>query len=374
MSEKTLFEPVQVGRYTLANRIVMASLTRMRADYATGIANDLHVTHYAQRASAGLLITEASQVAQIGECFPGSAGIRTVEQAQGWKKVTDAVHAQKGRIFVQLWHAGRATHPDLNGGQTPIAPSPIAVRGETHTGNGKRPYPVPREMTEEDIQQTIAQFRQAAYLAMEAGFDGVELHAANGYLIDQFLRDGSNQRTDQYGGSVENRCRFPLACLDALIEVWGADRVGIKLTPVGRFNDMFDSDPLATYQYLLHALSERKLAYVQLVEAVSQYVEPCGEHLPSGHLQMPEVLKTFRPDYEGFIITNNGYDYQTATAVVQTGLAEMVAFGKYYISNPDLVSRFGQNLPLAPFDMATFYSPGPAGYTDYPIASVTSIS
>lgn len=374
MSEKTLFDTVQLGRYTLSNRIAMASLTRMRADYKTGVANDLHVTHYEQRASAGLLITEASQVAQIGECFPGSAGIRTIEQAQGWKKVTEAVHAQNGRIFIQLWHAGRATHPDLNGGEIPIAPSAIAIRGETHTGNGKRPYPVPREMTEADMAQVIVQFQTAARLAMEAGFDGVELHAANGYLIDQFLRDGSNQRTDQYGGSVENRCRFPLACLDALIEIWGADRVGIKLTPVGRFNDMFDSDPIATYQYLFNALSARKLAYVQLVEAVSQYVEPCGEHLPSGHLQIPEVLKTFRPAYHGLIMTNNGYNYQTATAVVQAGLAEMVSFGKYYISNPDLVNRFSQQVPLTPFDMATFYSPGPAGYIDYPVASEDATS
>jgi len=352
-----LFKKYKLGDIVLSNRFVMASMTRCRCDPETGIPSDLHVEYYSQRASAGLIITECAPIANNAQSFMGTGGIYTQEQVQGWKRVTDAVHAKKGKIFIQIWHGGRSAHPEVVKEET-LAPSAIAIRGDLRTG---LPHVVPKEMTKEDIKKVLEQFRQGALNAKQAGFDGIELHGANGYLVDQFLRDGSNHRTDEYGGSVENRARFCLEAIDILIEVFGASRVGIKLSPVGRYQDMYDSNPVATYSYLLQELDKKKIVYFQLVEpgdknTDSNQVEP--------EKQMPHVSKILRPYFKGTIIINNNQTPESAAKAIKEGDADLASFARSFMGNPDFVERVKNGWSLNEPDFSTAYSGGAKGYTD----------
>ncbi|PSB06291.1 alkene reductase [filamentous cyanobacterium CCP2] len=357
MTVNPLLSSVQVGRYTLPNRLVMAPLTRNRAG-AGNVPRQLNATYYAQRASAGLLITEATQVSPQGVGYPATPGIHSPEQVEGWKLVTKAVHDRGGKIFLQLWHVGRVSHPSLQpDGALPVAPSAIAPQGEASTYEGQKPFVTPRALETEEIPGIVEQYRQGAKNALEAGFDGVEIHGANGYLLDQFLRDGSNQRTDTYGGSIENRARLLLEVIDAVVEVWGADRVGLRLSPSGTFNSMSDSNPQALFTYVVGELNQRNLAYLHLVEPREDNGAPEGQDL-SSHF--------FRSIYRGVIIAAGGYDRQLAEETIAKGDADLIAFGRWYISNPDLVERFANNAPLNPYDRSTFYGGDERGYTDYP--------
>ena len=355
----SLFSSVKLGRYDLPNRMVMAPLTRNRA--ASGnVPQAMNAEYYAQRASAGLIITEASQISPQGLGYPATPGIYSPEQVEGWKRVTEAVHQRDGRIFLQLWHVGRISHPSLQpNGELPVAPSAIAPQGMASTYTGEQPFVTPRALETDEIPGIIAQYRQAAEKALASGFDGVEIHGANGYLLDQFLQDGSNQRSDQYGGSIENRTRLLLEVTEAVVGVWGADRVGIRLSPSGTFNDMHDSDPIALFDYVVSALNRFELAYLHLVEPRWTSATPENDiaALAVGH---------FRQLYQGTLITAGGYDRQQGDAVIGAGQADLVAYGRLFISNPDLPERFAQDAPLNAYDRSTFYGGDARGYTDYP--------
>ncbi len=348
-----LFTPFQLGPLTLPNRIVMAPMTRSRA--AGGNAQtELNARYYAQRASAGLIITEASQVTPAGQGYVRTPGIHSAEQIAGWRLVTDAVHRAGGRIFLQLWHVGRVSHTSFQpDGGAPVAPSAIAAKGMSYTTQGPQALSTPRALELHEIPEVVAQFAQGARNAKAAGFDGVELHGANGYLIDQFLRDGSNQRTDAYGGSVANRVRFLVEATDAVVGVWGAERVGVRLSPQGAFNDMNDSDPAATFGHAAAELGARKLAYLHLVE-------------PIGVNGAPPLGPLLRQRFGGPIILNGGYGRDSAAEALAAGAAELISFGAIYLANPDLPDRFAQSAPLNKPDPATFYTEGEKGYTDYP--------
>jgi len=352
-----LLSPIQVGPYRLRNRIVMAPLTRNRAG-AGNVPGPINVIYYTQRASAGLLITEAAQVSPQGIGYPATPGIHSPEQVAGWRLVTEAVHEQGGRIFLQLWHVGRISHPSLQeDGALPIAPSAIAAKGEAQTYEGPQPFVIPRALETDEISVVIDQFRQGAENALVAGFDGVEIHGANGYLLDQFLRDGTNQRTDAYGGSIENRARLHLEVTKAVVDVWGANRVGIRLSPSSTFNSMHDSNPLATFVYLVTALNRFNLAYLHLLEPSEADLRHGGTAIPTSH---------FRPIFQGLLMTNGGYDRQKAEAAITSGEADLVSFGTLFIANPDLPERFRLNAPLNQPDAASFYGGGEKGYIDYP--------
>jgi N-ethylmaleimide reductase len=352
-----LFSPVQVGAYNLPNRIVMAPLTRMRAS-AGNVPTAMNATYYEQRSSAGLIITEATQVSPQGMGYAGTPGIHSQAQVEGWRLVTDAVHARGGRIFLQLWHVGRISHPSLQpDGALPVAPSAIAAQGEAATYEGMKPFVTPRALETEEIPGIVTQFRQGAKNAIEAGFDGVEIHGANGYLLDQFLRDGTNQRVDEYGGSIENRARLHLEVTEAVVGVWGSDRVGIRLSPSGTFNSMSDSNPKATFGYLVEALNRFNLAYLHLTEADNADVR---------HGSTPIPTKYFRPLYHGHLMVNGGYTAGSGNAAIVNGDADTIAFGKLYIANPDLPERFRLGTPLNSPDETTFYGGGEKGYIDYP--------
>ncbi|MBR8839220.1 MAG: alkene reductase [Stigonema ocellatum SAG 48.90 = DSM 106950] len=351
-----LFSPVQVGPYTLQNRMVMAPMTRLRA--INSIPQPLMATYYGQRVSAGLIVTECTMVSPLSLGYMNCPGIYAPEQVAGWRLVTDAVHQLGGRIFLQLWHCGRVSHPALLSGTLPIAPSAIASRGELHTPEGKRAMETPRALETEEIPEIVEQFRKGSENAMSAGFDGVELHGAFGYLIDQFLQDGSNQRTDKYGGSIENRARFLLEVIEAVASVWGANRVGIKLSPSNTFYGMVDSDPKATFGYAIAALNQFGLAYLHLME-------PNEVDLSVRDVLNP-VTSYFRPMFKGTLITNGGYDSSKGNGIIASGDADLVSFGKLFIANPDLPKRFEVNAKLNIPDPKTFYAPDEKGYTDYP--------
>lgn len=361
----TLFSPLKVGALTLPNRLVMAPLTRMRSKQPGNIPHALNAEYYAQRASAGLIIAEATQVSQQGQGYPATPGIHSDDQVEGWKLVTDAVHKAGGRIALQLWHVGRISHPSHQpNGSLPVAPSAIpAANSGTYTADWKEtPILAPRALETSEIAGIIADFKKGAENAKKAGFDAVEVHGANGYLLDQFLQDGSNQRSDQYGGSIENRARLMLEVLDAVIDVWGADRVGIRLSPYGTFNDMKDSNPIELFKYVLGQLNNRSIAFVHLIEPRSSAAGG-GDTVVS---DAPNTAELFRSAYKGTLISAGGYTPDTAKAVVQDGLADAVAFGRHYISNPDLVERIRTNTALTPYDRSTFYGGSEKGYTDYP--------
>lgn len=355
----TLFSSVQLGPYTLSNRMVMAPMTRLRA--TDGIPQPIMATYYAQRASAGLIVSECTMVSPLSNGYMNCPGIYTPEQTEAWKSIPQAVHDAGGKIFLQLWHCGRVAHPSLLGGELPVAPSAIAGEGTLHTPEGKVSLDTPRALETDEIPGIVAQFRQGAENAKTAGFDGVELHGAFGYLIDQFLQDGSNQRTDEYGGSIENRARFLLEVVDAVTSVWNSDRVGIKLSPSNTFYGMGDSDPKATFSYVLQALNQRGLAYVHLME-------PNEKDLEQDVLS--PVTPTFRPIYKGALVTNGGYDKESGNTALAEGQADLVSFGKLFLANPDLPQRFKQEAPLNDPNPKTFYGQGAeggeVGYTDYP--------
>ncbi len=352
----TLFSPIKLGACQLPNRIVMAPLTRMRAP--ENIPTELMVAYYRQRASAGLIISEATPISPQGIGYPAIPCIYTDQQIAGWQHVTEAVHAENGRIFLQLWHVGRISHPDFHQGGLPVAPSAIAAKGYAVTPMGMQPFVQPRALATEEIPGIVGHYRKAAENALAAGFDGVEIHGANGYLLDQFLRDGTNQRTDNYGGSIENRCRLILEVAEAVIAACGAGRVGIRLSPSGTFNDMGDSNPEALFTYLLNQLSGLNLAYLHIVDALEGDIR---------HGAKVVGLAALRKAYQGNLIVCGGYGYARAEHAIAENLADAVAFGQLYIANPDLVERFKANAPLNTPDPATFYGGDETGYTDYPI-------
>lgn len=357
MMAKDVFEPVQLGDLTLANRMVMAPMTRNRAD-AGGVATSMMVTYYQQRASAGLIIAESSPVSPEAVGYPFTPGIYTAAQAAGWLRVTDAVHAAGGRIFLQLQHCGRISHPSLQpDNAVPVAPSALRPEGQVYTYTGKHDFVTPRALEIAEIPTLVAQFKHAAEMAKHAGFDGVEVHGANGYVIDQFLRDGSNRRTDAYGGSVQNRMRLLNEILDAVCAVWPAQRVGVRLTPENRFNSMSDSDPQTHFSYFVEQLNPRGLAYVHILE---------GDMMTKNS----ELdYRALRSKFSGSYIANNGYDLARARTAVGSGAADLVAFGTPFLANPDLVNRYREGLPLNEADQTTFYQGGEAGYIDYPFYS-----
>ena len=357
MHYPALFQPLQLGALTLPNRILMAPLTRIRAD-ENHVPTDLMAEHYSQRASAGLIIAEATAAMEGCSAFGPEPGIYSEAQVIGWKKVTDAVHEKGGRIFLQIWHGGRACHPLLNNGREAVAASAIAITNdEVHTPEGKKPYTVPRALDDDEIPAIIEGFRQASANARAAGFDGIEIHGANGYLLDGFLRDGANKRTGPYGGPFENRARLLLEVLDAAISVWGSDRVGVRVSPLNSFNSSSDSDPVGLYTFLAKKLNPLKLAYLHVMR---------GDVL--GELE-GEVLKPIRAAYEGILVANMGYLAEEADQAISNGEVDAVAFGVPYLANPDLPERFAKDAPLNEADPATFYAPGPQGYTDYPTLS-----
>jgi N-ethylmaleimide reductase len=352
-----LFSAYQLGPLQLKNRMVMAPLTRSRAEPGN-LPSQMAAEYYSQRAGAGLIVTEATQVAPGGQGYIATPGIHSDAQRAGWSKVTDAVHAQGGAIFVQLWHVGRISHPDFLGGQLPVAPSAIAPRGvQTYTAQGLKDIPAPRALELGEIAGIVDEFRRAAENARAAGFDGVEVHGANGYLLDQFLEDGTNQRTDEYGGPVENRARLLFEVIDAVTGVWGRERVGVRLSPGGSFNDMCDCHPEQTFGYVARRLAGLGLAYLHLIEPVRAQ----GEH------PVPDLsAHFFRPMYPGTLIVAGGYTFERANAVLRAGDADLVAFGQLFLANPDLPQRFRRGAALNAPDQATFYGGGAQGYIDYP--------
>jgi N-ethylmaleimide reductase len=352
-----LFSPIQIGPYTLPNRIVMAPMTRNRAGDGN-VPQPLNAEHYAQRASAGLIITEATQISPQGVGYPATPGIHSTEQVEGWKQVTRAVHDNGGRIFLQLWHVGRISHPSLQpDGQLPVAPSAIRPEGEAFTYEGLQAFVEPRALASDELPGIVADYVAAARHAMEAGFDGVEVHAANGYLLDQFLRDGSNRRDDDYGGSIENRYRLLQQVMSAVCDAIGADRVAVRISPENSFNDMHDSDPQLTFNRVTEMLDGFGLAYLHVLE---------GDMMAKTRTLDYQQIRT---RFNGPYMANSGYDLASARQAITDGRADLVSFGYLYIGNPDLVERFRAGAELAAADQATFYGGDARGYTDYPALS-----
>lgn len=362
MANLDLFTPLKLGFEILPNRIVMAPLTRMRAG-DDNVPTQMNATYYAQRASAGLIISEATQVSLQGRGYAKSPGIHSLKQIAGWQLVTNAVHAAGGRIFLQLWHAGRVSHPLLQpDGALPVAPSEIAAEGHAYTADGRPPLVTPRSLETDEISGIVEQFRQGAENARLAGFDGVEVHGAGGYLIDQFLKDGSNKRNDRYGSSVANRTRFLIEVLEAVRSVWGKNRVGVRLSPSGENYSMSDSDRESTYKYAVEALNSFDLAYFHLMEP-NQWGVQTGLD-----------AAFFRPIYRGILMVNGEYDRHKGNTVLKDGNADLVSFGRTFIANPDLPKRFRLNAPLNEPDPDTFYCGNHEGYTDYPfVESVAAV-
>ena len=352
-----IFSKYNLGDLELSNRMVMAPMTRCRA-IEGNVPNPLSALYYAQRASAGLIITEGSQVSPQGIGYSNTPGIHSFLQVAGWKKVTEAVHKAGGKIFLQLWHVGRVSHPDFLGGELPVAPSAFPVDGEVHTPQGKKKFAIPRALELDEIPGIIEQFRKGAQNAKAAGFDGVEIHGANGYLLDQFLRDGSNRRTDKYGGCLENRLSFPLEVTEAVAGIWGADRVGYRISPHFSNYSMADSDPRETYSYLAEEMNNIGLGYIHMVEPVGGRM---GETPPAAKLA-PIIQDIF----EGTLILNGGYDFLSGNEAIEKGDADLISFGVLFLANPDLSERFRKNAPLNQADVATFYVGEEKGYIDYP--------
>jgi len=356
-SQTDLFDPVKLGPYELANRIVMAPLTRSRADDA-GVPGELQATYYAQRASAGLIISEATNISAQGKGYIKTPGIWTPEQVAGWKLTTKAVHDKGGRIFLQLWHVGRVSHPDLQpGGALPVAPSAVRAKGQAYTQDGFKDLVTPRALETEEIPGIVADYAHAAQCAKDAGFDGVEIHAANGYLLQQFLSDKTNKRTDRYGGSIENRTRLVVEVTEAVVKVWGSDRVGIRISPLTTFSDIGDSNPEPLYDSLIAQLNPFNLAYLHVIEG-----DTGGERHPSGGFDLQKLHRAFN----GLFMANNNYTLDLALKARAENLADLVCFGRPFISNPDLVERLKTGAPLNEPDHDTFYAGGEKGYIDYP--------
>ncbi|MCW5701058.1 MAG: alkene reductase [Xanthobacteraceae bacterium] len=362
MSQSKLFEPFKLGPITLANRVVMAPLTRNRAVPSGMVPSPLAIEYYGQRASAGLLITEASQVSQQGQGYQDTPGIYSKEQVAGWRKITDRVHERGGRIFIQLWHVGRISHVALqpDGGQ-PVAPSAIRAKGKTFVNGTFADTSEPRALELAEIPGIIDDFRRGAENAIAAGFDGVEIHGANGYLLDQFAKDGANKRTDAYGGSIENRARLMLEVSKAVAAAAGPERTGIRISPVTPANDISDSDPQPLFDYIVDQLNALKLTYIHVIEGAT------GGPRDNAPFDYASLRKRFKQAY----VANNGYDYELANRQLDANAADLIAFGKPFISNPDLVERLKQGVPLNAWDKNTFYGGGVKGYTDYPTLAGT---
>ena len=350
-----LFSPVKLGSIAMSNRMVMAPLTRNRSSME-GVPQDINVTYYEQRATAGLIITEATPISPMGHGYPLLPGIYTDAQVAGWKKVTDAVHAKGGKIVIQLWHVGRISHPTLLNGATPVAPSAVKPAGKAFTFNGLVDYVEPRALDASELPGIVADYVQASKNAIKAGFDGVEIHSANGYLLDQFLRDGSNKRSDIYGGSIENRARLLMEVTKAVVDAIGSDKVGLRLSPVNPFNDMKDSNPQAVFNYVTEQLNQFKLAYLHVVEG--------GIH--GGGVADAFDFDAMRKLCKSPYMANLSYDKARGNAAIASGYADAVAYGVPFISNPDLVERFRQDAPLNEADSKSFYGGTEKGYTDYP--------
>ncbi|WP_395005508.1 alkene reductase [Undibacterium sp.] len=349
-----LFTPLKAGSIELNNRMLMAPLTRTRAG-VEHLPNALMAEYYAQRASAGLIITECTMVTPNTSAFAAEPGIYSAEQIEAWKLTTSAVHDKGGKIVMQIWNGGRAAHPAYNNGAPTFAPSAIAIEGEVHTVNGKVAHVVPHELSVDQIQSIVQDFAQGAKNAIAAGFDGVEIHGANGYLIDQFLRDGSNKRTDMYGGSLENRARFLCEVITAVSAAIGSDKVGLRLSPLNSYNSMIDSDPIAWMTYLSQRLNDFNLAYLHVMRA------------DFFQTQKADVMPIARANYKGVLIGNMGYSGAEAEAAIKDNLLDAVAFGTGFLANPDLPARIKAGAALNAPDSSTFYTPGAVGYTDYPV-------
>jgi len=367
MNFPSLFSTVKIGPYQLKHRLAMAPLTRMRAEKPSLAPRPLNAEYYAQRATpGGLIIAEASPVAATAFGSPGVPGIYSAQQVAGWRKVVDAVHAKGGTIFLQLWHVGRVSHSSFQpGGVLPVSASAVAISSEwkTSTADGKVvTYETPRALETGEISDVVDAFRQAAKNALAAGFDGVEIHGANGYLLEQFLQSRSNLRTDRYGGSIENRARLLLEITQAAIEVWGANRVGVRLSPYGIANDSGEPDPMPLYTHVVQAFNPLGLAYLHFIEPRSSGAGRAEVNWQN----VPSAMVLFRPMWNGILIAAGGFTGETAEAAIADGHADAVAFGRIFISNPDLPRRLQRGFPLAPYNRKTFYGGDVAGYTDYP--------
>ncbi len=360
MSDQALLQDYKSGVLDLPNRLVMAPMTRSRADNPGNLpTGELQGEYYRQRASAGLIISEGAQVSERAVGYINTPGIYSKEQVEGWKEVTKMVHQEKGRIFIQLWHVGRMSHPDFHNGELPLAPSELNPNAQSFTSEGLKDTVTPKAMTIEDIKTTVKDFANAAKNSMEAGFDGVEIHSSNGYLFHQFFNATSNHRTDEYGGNIENRTRILFEVIDAIKKVMPENRIGLRLNPSlhGLFGITLDKETIPTFDYIIEKLNDYDLAYLHLSEPFTDVSEvPFAE---------TEIAKRYRPIYNGTIIINGGFDQEKGNAVLESGDADLVAYGKPFISNPDLVERFEQNLPLTDWDKDTFYTPGTKGYLDY---------
>ena len=361
-NQDVLFQPFTLGDLQLPNRVLMAPLTRSRSKQPGDIPWELNATYYAQRASAGLIFSEATQVSAQGKGYAFTPGIHSEAQVKGWQKVTSAVHNAGGRIYLQLWHVGRISRPELQPeGQKPVAPSAIKPADAftfIDSQSGMVEVLEPRALLTEEIPNIVEQFRHGALNAKRAGFDGVEIHAANGYLLDQFIRSKSNQRNDEFGGSIENRLRLPLMVVDAVVDIWGTERTGIRVSPTGTFNDMHDDNPVATYGMFAKKLSSKKIAFIEVVEDSFQGNEADGR---------PEnVIKAIQENFDGAYIANGNYSACEARKRINSGSADLVSFGRLYISNPDLPKRFQNDAELNEYDEDTFYGGDEHGYTDYP--------
>lgn len=358
---QALLKPISLHGLNLKNRIVMAPMTRSRADNPEKAPTDIHVTYYRQRAGAGLIITEGSQISEQAVGYINTPGIHTVAQVEGWEKVTEAVHAEGGKIFLQLWHVGRMSHPDFHNGDLPVAPSALKPNAQSYTPEGFKDTVAPRELTVAEIKEIVADYRNAAKNAMDAGFDGVEVHASNGYLLHQFFVSTANIRTDEYGGSKENRARILFEVLEAVKEAVPVEQIGVRLNPSlhNAFGITLNEDTIPTYDYIIEKLNGYNLAYLHLTEP--------GTGIKDVPHAEPHIAKRYRPVYKGNLIINGGFTQETGNKVIEAGEADMVAYGVPFIANPDLPKRFELNAPLAKANQGTFYTPGTAGYTDYPV-------
>jgi N-ethylmaleimide reductase len=367
-STELLFQPYKLGPLTLPNRIIMAPLTRSRARQPGNVPTSLNACYYAQRASAGLIISEATQVSMQGQGYAWTPGIHSREQVEGWRLVTDAVHDAGGRIFLQLWHVGRISHPSLQPDNVlPVAPSAITPAGnafiENERGEGQLvPFVRPRPLQIEEMPYIVQQYFRGARNALAANFDGVEVHGANGYLLEQFIASGTNHRVDAYGGSVENRARLLLEVVEAVSEIWGPDRVGVRLSPFSNFNDISDAEPEVTFGNIAHALSDFRFAYLHIVNPAASAVENGKE--PDAKPQ--RMLSIIRDKYRGALLVTGGFNRDTAEEWLEQGKADLIGFGRKYLANPDLPERFRERLPLNADDPSTYYGGGAKGYTDYP--------
>jgi N-ethylmaleimide reductase len=367
MNFPSLFSPLVVGPYRLQHRLVMAPLTRMRAERGSFAPRALNAEYYGQRATpGGLIVAEASPVMATGRGNPATPGIYSDEQVRGWRRVVDAVHAKGGVIFLQLWHVGRVSHSSFQpGGALPVAPSAVPITGNgmmAMTADGKMvPYETPRALETGEVREIVDAFRQAAHNVLKAGFDGVEIHGANGYLLEQFLQSHTNLRTDRYGGGIENRARLLMEITSAAIEVWGADRVGVRLSPYGVANGSGEADPMPLYSHVIKALDQLGLAYLHFIEPRSSG----AGRAEVNHQNVPSAMVLFRPIWRGVLISAGGFTGETAEAAITSGNADAIAFGRIFISNPDLPRRLRHGFPLTPYNRATFYGGEEVGYTDY---------